>query len=161
MGAAGVPVKQPSHARDEALSELEPGAAKLRPAPLVGVISDRYLSGHRAVDSVRRRQIRGFSMIILVPLIKVTILALNFYLWVVLAYVIMSWLVNFRVINLQNQFVRMVWEFLWRISDVTLGRIRRYVPGFGGMDISPLILILIIYFIQYVLQEVLIRLTYG
>lgn len=98
-------------------------------------------------------------MIILVPLIKATMFALEFYLWIVLAYVIMSWLVNFNVINLRNQFVKMIWEFLWRLSNVTLSRIRRFVPSFGGMDISPIILIIAIYFIQQVLQELLHRLA--
>ena len=79
--------------------------------------------------------------------------------WIVVIYVIMSWLVNFRVINVQNQFVRMIWEFLWRVNEPVLGRIRRFIPSFGGMDISPILLFLAILFMQQVLQELLFSLS--
>lgn len=97
-------------------------------------------------------------MIILGPLIQITIIALDIYLWLVIAWVIMSWLVNFRVINMTNQFVRLVWEFLWRITDPVLKHIRRFLPSFGGIDLSPIILFLAIMFLQMVLQNVLIQL---
>ena len=97
-------------------------------------------------------------MIILDPLIAVVIIALNFYMWLVIIWVIMSWLVNFRVINTGNQFVRMVWEFLWRITEPALRPIRRIVPVFGGLDISPILLFLIILFLQMVLQNVRLQL---
>ena len=97
-------------------------------------------------------------MIILDPLIQITIIALNFYLYLVIAWVIMSWLVNFRVINMTNQFVRLVWEFLWRITDPVLKHIRRFLPTFGGIDLSPIVLFLAIMFLQMVLQNILIKL---
>ena len=97
-------------------------------------------------------------MIILDPLIQITIIALNFYLYLVIAWVIMSWLVNFRVINMTNQFVRLVWEFLWRITDPILKHIRRFLPTFGGIDLSPIVLFLAIMFLQMVLQNIRIQL---
>ncbi len=100
-------------------------------------------------------------MIVVGPLIQVTIIALNVYLWIVFAYVIMGWLVNFRVINLQNQFVSMVWEFLVRITDPVLRRIRRFLPTFGGMDISPIVLWLLILFAQMVLTNLHNQLVFG
>ncbi len=100
-------------------------------------------------------------MIVVGPLIQVTIIALNVYLWIVFAYVIMGWLVNFRVINLQNQFVHMVWEFLVRITDPVLRRIRRFLPAFGGMDISPIVLWLLILFAQMVLTNLHNQLVFG
>ena len=100
-------------------------------------------------------------MLVLVPLIKVLSYALDIYWWMVIIYVIMSWLVSFRVINTQNQFVRMVWEFLWRVTDPVLKRIRRFMPSLGGMDISPIVLFLVIIFIQLVLQEILFSLARG
>lgn len=100
-------------------------------------------------------------MIILDPLIQITIIALNVYVWMVIASAILSWLVHFGVINTRNQFVAMVGEFLWRVTEPALRPIRRYMPNLGGIDISPIILILIIYFVQMVLQRLLFSLYQG
>jgi YggT family protein len=97
-------------------------------------------------------------MIILGPLIQILIIALNIYVWMVIASAILSWLVHFGVINTRNQFVSMIGEFLWRVTEPALRPIRRFMPNLGGIDISPIILILIIYFVQMVLQNILISL---
>jgi YggT family protein len=97
-------------------------------------------------------------MIILDPLISILIIALSFYVWLVIGSAILSWLVHFGVINTRNQFVSMLGEFLWRITEPALRPIRRFMPNLGGIDISPIILILIIYFIQMVLQRLLVSL---
>jgi len=97
-------------------------------------------------------------MIILDPLIQILIVALNVYVYMVIASAILSWLVHFGVINTRNQFVSMIGEFLWRITEPALRPIRRFMPNLGGIDISPIILILIIYFLQMVLQNILISL---
>jgi len=97
-------------------------------------------------------------MIILDPLIQILIVALNVYVYMVIASAILSWLVHFGVINTRNQFVSMIGEFLWRITEPALRPIRRFLPNLGGIDISPIILILIIYFLQRVLQNILISL---
>jgi YggT family protein len=73
----------------------------------------------------------------------------------VIASAILSWLVHFGVINTRNQFVSMIGEFLWRVTEPALRPIRRFMPNLGGIDISPIILILIIYFLQMVLQNIL------
>ncbi|GAB4359049.1 MAG: YggT family protein [Kiloniellaceae bacterium] len=97
-------------------------------------------------------------MIILDPLIRVISFALTIYVYMVIASAILSWLVHFGVINTRNQFVSMIGEFLWRITEPALRPIRRFMPNLGGIDISPIILILIIYFLQMVLQNVLVML---
>jgi YggT family protein len=97
-------------------------------------------------------------MIILDPLIQITIVALNFYVWLVIGSAILSWLVHFGVLNTRNQVVSMIGEFLWRITEPALRPIRRFMPNLGGIDISPIILILIIYFLQMVLQNILVAL---
>ena len=94
-------------------------------------------------------------MIILDPLIRVLSLALTIYVYMVIASAILSWLVHFGVLNTRNQVVSMIGEFLWRITEPALRPIRRFMPNLGGIDISPIILILIIYFIQMVLQRIL------
>ena len=97
-------------------------------------------------------------MIILDPLIRILIIALNVYVWMVIASAILSWLVHFGVVNTRNQVVSMIGEFLWRITEPALRPIRRFLPNLGGIDISPIILILIIYFLQMVLQNILLSL---
>ncbi|WP_322096441.1 YggT family protein [Pelagibius marinus] len=94
-------------------------------------------------------------MIILDPLIRIISLALTIYVYMVIASAILSWLVHFGVINTRNQFVSMAGEFLWRLTEPALRPIRRFMPSLGGIDISPIILILIIYFIQMVLERIL------
>ncbi len=102
----------------------------------------------------RNRQ-RGTGVIVLGPLIHVTIIAIDFYIWLIIASAIMSLLIGFRVINTSNQVVYMIWEFLTRITEPALRPIRRMLPSFGGFDVSPVILILVLYFCQMVLGNIL------
>ena len=98
--------------------------------------------------------------IILDPLIQILLIALNFYVWLVIAAAILSWLIAFGVINTYNRFVYMVNDFLYRITDPALRPLRRIVPNLGGIDISPVVLILIIYFIQMVLERVYVEILH-
>lgn len=97
-------------------------------------------------------------MIIIDPLIRILIIGLDFYIWVVIIWVIMSWLVAFNVINARNQFVSTVGNILQQLTEPALRPIRRFLPNLGGVDISPVVLILLIYFLQMVLQNLLIEL---
>jgi YggT family protein len=76
---------------------------------------------------------------------------LTLYIYVLFAAVIMSWLIAFNVVNPRNRFVAMLGEFLYRITEPVLRPIRNLLPNLGGIDISPLIVILIIFFIQSVI----------
>ena len=78
-------------------------------------------------------------------------LALELYIWIVIAAAIFSWLVAFHVVNTRNQVVGMIGEFLYRITEPALRPIRNLLPNLGGIDISPVILFLIIIFIRYVI----------
>src|SRR5580692_141418 len=78
-------------------------------------------------------------------------LALEIYIWIVIAMAIFSWLVAFNVVNTRNPVVHMVGDFLYRITDPALRPIRNMMPNLGGIDISPVILFLIIIFIRYVI----------
>jgi YggT family protein len=73
--------------------------------------------------------------------------------WIVIASAIASWLVAFGVINTRNRGVYLVLDMLNRLTDPLLRPIRRLVPQFGGMDISPMILLLGIYFVQSLMSE--------
>jgi len=90
-------------------------------------------------------------MIILDPLIYILMVAIRLYIWAVIISAVLSWLIHFGVVNTRNQFVSMIGEFLWRITEPALRHIRRFVPKFGGVDISPIVLILALMFVQMVL----------
>ena len=76
-------------------------------------------------------------------------LALQLYIWILVAAAVFSWLVAFNVVNVRNSVVGMVGDFLFRITEPALRPIRNVMPDLGGIDISPVILILIIIFIRY------------
>ena len=75
---------------------------------------------------------------------------LDLYIWVIIITAILSWLVAFNVINMRNDFVRSIWLGLNAVTEPLLRPIRRVLPDLGGIDISPVILILIIVFIRSV-----------
>ena len=84
-------------------------------------------------------------------ILYVILLVLDLYIWLLIAAAVLSWLVAFNVVNARNQFVAMVGDFLYRITEPVLRPIRNVIPAFGGLDISPIIVILIILFIQRVI----------
>lgn len=73
---------------------------------------------------------------------------LNIVWWIFLIMIIMSWLISFNVINTRNQFVASVWRVLNQITEPILTPIRRVIPAMGGLDLSPLIVFVIIFFLQ-------------
>jgi YggT family protein len=83
--------------------------------------------------------------------LDIVIIILDLYVWLLIASAILSWLVAFNVVNTRNQFVSAVAEFLYRITEPVLRPIRNVMPNLGGLDISPIIVILIIMFIQRVI----------
>jgi YggT family protein len=84
-------------------------------------------------------------------LLDVLLLALNLYTWIIIASAIFSWLYAFGVVNPRNQAVGTIGKMLYQITEPALRPIRRIVPSFGGLDISPVILLLIIFLIQRVI----------
>jgi YggT family protein len=86
-------------------------------------------------------------------LLVVISIALNFYMWMIILSAILSWLVAFNVVNTRNPFVAAVGDFLYRITEPALRPIRSFLPNLGGIDLSPLVLILIIIFIQQLIAD--------
>jgi YggT family protein len=76
---------------------------------------------------------------------------LTIYVYVVIAMAILSWLIAFNVVNTRNPVVHMIAELLYRLTEPVLRPIRNLLPNMGGIDISPIILFLIILFIQSVI----------
>ncbi len=86
--------------------------------------------------------------VVLIPIIRVVNMALQLYLFAIIASAIMSWLIAFDVINTTNRLVYTIVDFLWRITEPALRPIRQFLPNLGGIDISPIILILGIILVQ-------------
>ena len=84
----------------------------------------------------------------MVPLISFIVLVIDLYIWVVIASAILSWLIAFNVVNTSNQVVRSIAEMLYRVTEPALRPIRSVIPNLGGIDISPVILILFLLFIR-------------
>ena len=83
--------------------------------------------------------------------LDIVLIVLDLYVWLLIASAILSWLIAFNVVNTRNGFVSGVAEFLYLITEPLLAPIRNVLPNFGGLDISPIVLILIIMFIQKVI----------
>ncbi len=79
----------------------------------------------------------------------------SIYIWLLIASVLLSWLVAFNVVNTHNRFVWQIGEFLHRITEPLLRPIRNFLPSFGGIDVSPVVLILALYFIRDLTFEIL------
>jgi YggT family protein len=79
-------------------------------------------------------------------------IVLDLYIWLLIASAILSWLIAFNVVNTRNQFVASVSDFLFRITEPVLAPIRNLLPNLGGLDISPIVLILLIMFIQRIIS---------
>jgi|SRR5690606_31820720 YggT family protein len=84
----------------------------------------------------------------MLALIQTIVLALDLYWWLIIAAAIFSWLYAFNVVNPRNQVVSLIGNFLFRITEPALRPIRNLLPDLGGIDISPIILLLIIFFIR-------------
>ncbi len=77
---------------------------------------------------------------------------LKYYSYVVVANVIISWLIAFNVLNTANRFVYIVLDFTYRMTEPFLNRIRRFLPNLGALDISPIILLMLIWIIQMCME---------
>jgi YggT family protein len=77
--------------------------------------------------------------------------ALDIYTWIIIASAVFSWLYAFNIVNARNPFVASIGDFLYKVTEPALKPIRRLLPDLGGVDISPIILFIIIYFIRQLL----------
>ena len=73
---------------------------------------------------------------------------LKLYSYVVIINVVISWLITFNILNTQNRFVYSILELSYRLTDPILNKIRRFLPNLGSLDISPIILLLLIWFLE-------------
>jgi YggT family protein len=84
----------------------------------------------------------------MIALLQTLSMILTLVWWIFLIMIIMSWLISFNVINTRNQFVSTVWRIINQITEPILRPIRRIIPPVGGLDLSPIIVFVIIFFLQ-------------
>ncbi len=84
-------------------------------------------------------------------ILDVILLVLNLYVWVIIASAIFSWLYAFNVVNPRNQFVSMIGQALYSLTEPLLRPIRRFLPAFGGLDLSPVVLLLGVFLVQNII----------
>ena len=80
---------------------------------------------------------------------------IEFYIWIIIASAVLSWLVAFEVINMRNRFVYLIGDALNRLTEPAYRRIRRFLPDMGGIDLSPLVLIFGLIFLRNLMWELL------
>ena len=93
----------------------------------------------------------------IIPIFRVLNMALDLYWWVIIIMAVMSWLLAFDVINMRNEFVRSIWNGINALTEPALRPIRRFLPPIGGMDISPIVLLLLLSFVQMEMDAVVRR----
>ncbi|HEX7776556.1 MAG TPA: YggT family protein [Parvibaculum sp.] len=93
-------------------------------------------------------------------LLILIIQVIQIYTWVIIVGAVLSWLIAFNVINTQNRFVYTVVDVIYRVTEPALAPIRRILPDLGGVDISPVVLLLLLYFLQNLIVELFGSLAY-
>ena len=84
-------------------------------------------------------------------LLDVVLIALEMFSWMIIATAVLSWLISFNVINMRNDFVRGVCQGLYRLTEPVMRPLRRVLPYMGGIDLSPIVVLLVIMFIEKVI----------
>ena len=79
---------------------------------------------------------------------------ITIYLWIIIINAIISWLVAFNILNTQNRFVFSVLDATYKMTDPALNKIRRFMPTFGSIDVSPVVLILLLMFLRNIIFEI-------
>jgi YggT family protein len=84
-------------------------------------------------------------------ILDIVMIVLNLYTWVIIGGAILSWLIAFGVVNIRNDFVRAIWNFFLALTEPFLRPIREFLPNMGGIDISPIILLLAVMLIERII----------
>lgn len=90
----------------------------------------------------------------LYPVFSLLDLVITIYTYLLVASAVVSWLVAFNVINTRNRAVYLIGDFLYRVTEPALRPIRRFLPTLGGIDVSPIVLILVLWFVQQEMWQI-------
>jgi YggT family protein len=85
---------------------------------------------------------------VLLAIRDILLIVIDIYIWVLIAAAVLSWLIAFNVVNTRNRFVYTLGDFLYRITEPVLRPLRSVIPNLGGIDITPVVAILILIFLQ-------------
>ena len=96
----------------------------------------------------------------MIAVLNTILLVLRLYWYVVLAMIILSWLISFNVVNTRNQFVDSVWRILNQLTEPVLRPIRRVLPNMSGLDLSPVVLFVILFFLEQIIVNYGLRYAY-
>ena len=91
--------------------------------------------------------------VILGPIFGLIDMVFDLFIWILIIAVVMSWLISFKVVNTTNRIVYLIADFTYRITEPALRPIRKFLPNFGGLDISPIVLLMLIWFLRDVLRR--------
>ena len=100
-------------------------------------------------------------LILLSQILMLLYTIISFYIWLLIAQAILSWLVAFSIVNTQNKLIYLIGDFLYKITEPTLKPIRKLLPDFGGIDISPVILIIILIFFRDLLYKYALSINFS
>ena len=89
----------------------------------------------------------------MISILQIILIVLDLAWFIILAHVIMSWLINFRVLNLQQAIVAQIWQGINRLVNPVYSRIRQFLPNTGGLDFAPLIALFAVYALRIVIQN--------
>ncbi|MGB0670505.1 MAG: YggT family protein [Rhodospirillales bacterium] len=92
------------------------------------------------------------------PFLHLILTVIDIYMWIIIIGVILSWLVAFNVVNTSNRFVYMVGDFVHRLTEPVMRPIRNILPNLGGIDLAPLVVILLLVFLKQVLVNIFLSL---
>ena len=98
--------------------------------------------------------------VVIGPLFWLLDTVITIYIWLLIASAVLSWLVAFNVVNTHNRFVYLLGDFLEKVTEPALRPIRRVLPHLGGVDLSPMVLILLLLFLQQVLARLYVATVY-
>ena len=91
----------------------------------------------------------------MIPILNTLMFALNIFIWILIANAIFSWLYAFNVINANNQVIATIGRSLYQLTEPVYRPIRRVLPNFGGVDLSPLVVLVILFFLEQIIRTVL------
>lgn len=89
----------------------------------------------------------------MLSLLQILMLILDIVWFFIIAHVIMSWLINFQVLNLSQQFVAQIWYMLNRLLDPIYSRVRQFLPNMQGLDLAPLVVLIAVYALRIILTN--------
>ena len=92
------------------------------------------------------------------PFLWLILTIIDLYIWLLIASAVLSWLIAFNVVNTRNQLVSNIGEFLYRITEPALRPIRNMLPNLGGIDVSPVILIILLLFLKQLIIWIYVQL---